>query len=502
MRWSIIKKLYFLNINYANTKKVFNNNYQKTIQKYFTKTFISTLFLSVLSYFFAYYTSGKLYGFLIGFILFVSIIDLNETVYNLFYESTDSLELLNLPLKPSEIFIAKMLILADYLVVFLIPLLVYGLCGLYFNANLDFFNFLNIILVSLLLILAIISFSVIINALFVRTNFFIKNKTIFKTIKSILVMILSFSGYLIKNINFKINNSDLDGLILNSFSFDKLKIVIGLIFLNLLLAFIIYQSFIKNYFTTLKKLHQVIKVKKQKTAKTLKMILIKRNLELLKNSTVITNAILPCFYFILPFINNFNIFKDIYQKHTHLVFTSYIFTILSAFILVNHHSFLAVGISLEKEELLYIKLLPINFKEYLKIKFMCLFTASALIYNLILIVFMILIGFNFIDFIINLALFNLIILARSFKMFIYDYKHLKLDFNNINILYQRHDKLFYFAICLIGFVCVVMLLALLINIANNFKFSSLLLLQPIILISAFYTYYHFNKFKKMLTKIR
>ena len=447
MRWNIIKNLFFTNLMYVNPmqtakyrkkykgttdirKKIFNNLLLLNILNIvvFYILFGNSMFSSVLE--------GPSYKYILLFLIIMTALTLSTTFLNMFYESKDTHSLLPLPVSEKELFIGKFLVLLFQLSGLFIPVIV--------------INFIIAVNTEFSLIQIIISL--------------IYSLCIIIIISGGLTILLSIITYIP---NFEKNKNKINGIII----IFGLLLGAGYVILSKELVsndLMLLQTKYLNDIHRIAGVHKTTLSSKQKEHKersskhtSLNAKLIKRNFNLFSHGTLLANIFSSYLLSIIIFAGA--IIQIRREGGIQLGIEFYPFAICFGFsmallMMYNPISFTGVAISLEKQDYYHLKSLPMDFKKYIKTKFI---VSTFLQISLGIIMFMIMLilaGISIELFIITIFSYIITGIAIAFYSFTRDFNKLYLNWNNILELSTRGMSQILLGI--IAFFCIIGLIIL------------------------------------------
>ena len=427
MRWNIIKNLFFTNLMYVNPmqtakyrkkykgtadirKKIFNNLLLLNILNIvvFYILFGNSMFSSVLA--------GPSYKYILLFLIIMTALTLSTTFLNMFYESKDTHSLLPLPISEKELFIGKFLVLLFQLSGLFIPVIV-------------------------------INFIIAIN--------FEKNKNKINGIIIIFGLLLG-AGYVILSKELVSNDlmllqtkyrGDFFFDILTKESYLNLLI---LIIITIVIAILVNTLVAKKYLNDIHRIagvHKTTLSSKQKEHKersskntSLNAKLIKRNFNLFSHGTLLANIFSSYLLSIIIFAGA--VIQIRRGGGIQLGIEFYPFAICFGFsmallMMSSPISFTGVAISLEKQDYYHLKSLPMDFKKYMKTKFIVSTFLQISLGIIIFMIMLILVGISIELFIITIFSYIITGIAIAFYSFTRDFNKLYLNWNNILELSTR-----------------------------------------------------------------
>lgn len=494
MRRSIIKKLFLTNLLYVNPLQTTKYRKKYKGQDIRTKVFKNLLLLTLLNIlivtvffgnpFTSSLYSGNMYLRAVAFISVLSLLSIATTFLNMFYESADTLALLTLPISDKELFLSKFFVLLFQLTGLIIPFTVINFAvGL--TADFSILKFLFVLVYTLATLTILVGTIVIVTSFITYVPNFQKNKSKINGILSTLgiIGILAFIPFSKISQDEASNKTNYSGdILLNTLQKPMSETFFTLtifVIIALIVANLVYKLIAKNYFNTIYRISGInIKHKqKKKDRKTkekntsLNTKLIKRNIKLFSNGTLITNVFSNVLLGVIVLIGGAIQVRSNGALQVGLEFypAAIAFGLAMSYLMLsNPISFPGVAISLEKQDYYHLRSLPIDFKKYLKIK---LATAVVLQLVLALILFLGILIFSKLSpmlILISSISFSISSIAISIHSFIKDYKKLYLNWNNIVELSTRGASQIIFALIMIliifGLTAITMITAFIITI--------------------------------------
>lgn len=412
MNWTTVKELVKINFLYANPQALgaiqaqrAKNPHKKLsiLKKLRNQTlFLSLLFLVIYIPMFMgidYRQASGYFSVQIGLFSLIALVSGFSSLFSVFYDSQDNKLYLSLPVKAEEVYLAKLLSAQGTSLTYLMPCL--SLMGI------AYWQLSQSILVTLLALPAALLLLLTINAINLIVLHFIGQllaKSPHKKRISGLLMGLSTLlglGLLLFLQSLTPQMTETGGINMPQIPYfigyyhlvaapfgamAALQFWLPLVLLGGLVTYII-KLILPNYFDQLLKIDNQAaasrpkkKAKSSQTQQTVQQVLSKHHLSTIQNSTLLIQAyLLPlifCFSMIGPALANGDL------NLSQLDWTYYGIALLAGLNLGSltsgANSLLSVGISLERENLTFIKSLPINFKHFLKSKYWVLFWVQTL----------------------------------------------------------------------------------------------------------------------------
>lgn len=486
MRWNIIKNLFFTNLMYVNPmqtakyrkkykgtadirKKIFNNLLLLNILNIvvFYILFGNSMFSSVLE--------GPSYKYILLFLIIMTALTLSTTFLNMFYESKDTHSLLPLPVSEKELFIGKFLVLLFQLSGLFTPVIVINFI-IAINTEFSLIQIIISLIYSLCIIIIISGGLTLLLSTITYIPNFEKNKNKINGIIIIFGLLLG-AGYVILSKELASNDlmllqtkyrGDFFFDILTKESYMNLLI---LIIITIVIVILVNTLVAKKYLNDIHRIASVHKTtlsSKQKEHKersskhtSLNAKLIKRNFNLFSHGTLLANIFSSYLLSIIIFAGA--IIQIRREGGIQLGIEFYPFAICFGFsmallMMSSPISFTGVAISLEKQDYYHLKSLPMDFKKYIKTKFI---VSTFLQISLGIIMFMIMLilaGISIELFIITIFSYIITGIAIAFYSFTRDFNKLYLNWNNILELSTRGMSQILLGI--IAFFCIIGLIIL------------------------------------------
>lgn len=404
------------------------------------------------------------FSFYIAIFFIMATLNAFSAMYSIFYESDDVRLYAHLPIKSSELYMAKVISSFGMGITFLMPLL-----SLFFIAYWQIAGF--VLAIPLTIILFFVLFAAVI-LLALYLNSFV-GKIILRSqhrkIVSTVLMSISTIGAVgailymnvinSQNMTYDDNVALADHTVLPYFRgfYDVVKApfqsaTVLNFWLPLLVLMILTVGVVKWLMPTYYKEVLYAKPKskpKQKASsasqkalkgKSLKTMMIRHHMSTLQNATLLTQTyLLPLIYvviFITPSVTNGVSLAEVPNDYFGVAML--IGIVLGSFC-STPSSFVGVGISLEKENLTFFKALPINFKDFLVQKFLTLVGLQALVPAIVYL----LVGLFVLKAPLVLVIFFILgllasILLQGQLMYRRDFKFLDLKWQDVTQLFNRH----------------------------------------------------------------
>ncbi|MDO7872211.1 MAG: ABC transporter [Enterococcus casseliflavus] len=394
-------------------------------------------------------------GFFTAYVALFGILGFSQgisSIYNVFFESQDLPAYLPLPFRQSEIFLAKIVVVFLTVAPFIFPLLVlFLLTGI--RANVFFlltilwaFLLFGLFLVLIFSICSLIVFSL------TRTKFFLKHKKLVTSLLLGVTMLVVVIGVLMMN---QVNTYETDVVDRGAISFllpfyyvmvapfqtTGLLSLLGIIATAGVLLFALYRLILPKFYEQVAAAapNQGSVRRKHKPNQGLGQLLFNYNSQLIRDPNLImqvfSSSLLMPIIFLVSFVFTGAIqLSELDERFIGVVFVA---GIALAALMVNPTSFISNLISLDQENFLFVRSLPLSMKRYLREKFRfgvvlqlsltaVIVLAAVLLFKMPLIL--------AVSFLIG-ALWSSFLLCL--KYFARDYRLLLLDWTNISQLFTR-----------------------------------------------------------------
>lgn len=450
-----------VNLRYANpqitdkARKKGKNG--KKLTRYLLNQFLLSgfLFLVIYGMVMGFMDFSQMPGFFTYYVALFGILGFSQgisTIYNVFFESQDLPAYLPLPFRQTEIFMAKILVVTLTVVPFVFPLFVlFLLTGVRSGIFIPIVVLSSIVLFGLFLIIIFSICSLIVFGL-TRTRFFKQHK---KLVISLLLgasMVVAVVGILLMNQTSSYDTTVLDRKAISflmpvfyaastpfvmSGWLSYLGIIAVAIVLLLLLNYLILPKFYEQV-TEAAPNNGSVK-RKHKKNQNLRQLLFGYNSQLVKDPNLIMQVLSTSLMTPLIFIVTFAItgIFDLSNLGLQFIGVTFFAGIALATLTVNQTSFISSLISLDQENFLFVRSLPLSMKTYLWEKFLfglILQTGLTGIITVIAGVVFRLPLLLLLSFIIG-ALYGAFLLCLRY--YARDYKLLLLNWTNVNQLFTR-----------------------------------------------------------------
>ena len=385
--------------------------------------------------------------------------------YNVFYESKDLQSYRPYAFSEAEIIVGKSISVILTLLIAILPMFSYFLV-LAFQGGNPFLG-LPLALLAILILSSVITFLILIAVHFItKTAFFRKYKTILSNVILALVSVGSFFLYfMINQMNSRsvVNRTEVKAFfppvqafydfILHPFHAASLLGFLGWVAVAALLFFIVKTKVIPEFYeaalmtgSSVGKRERVHDINIAE-AKNLKKFVWRYNIRLLSEGSVIMQAIFMSAF--LPYIVIFSMGMGMIQGGLSL--TSYLgprfllpmmaLAVLIATLNSGGSNLTAIGISLERENFDYLKVLPFDLKQYIRLKFWQLFAVQSILPLTLLLITSLVSGMHPVTFLGMVIVWALISLMWSSWGYYRDYKYLVTNWSNVTELMSRDNNM-------------------------------------------------------------
>ena len=513
MRLKVIKKLVDINIlyssqeaNLANLRKKQAKNPGKKVNvsarvlsSYIFSSLLVLIAFSNIAIHFPFEENPIYFSGMVSFLLLLVFSTSLTAFYNVFYESKDLASYRPYAFKESEIIIAKGLSVLLPALAGIIPILAYFLV-LYIRLAPSLWLGLPLMLLSLALLFVSLALVMVVAVHFLaQTALFRKYQSIFANVMiGIGVLIPLLFVFFTQSISRGIGNQtkEIPPLIYPIHLFYKIAVepfsteaLVGLLAWIALTVFLLYMTKKK----VLPRFYDVIllnseeKVKKERrskeristTKKGFFRMVLRYNLSLLGQGTgvitvLFTSAFLPYLMMIglVSKLRDYQLVPDIHPPYWLPLFFVGMFI---AVVNNNITSLPAIALSLERENVDFLKSLPFDFARYVKVKFWIIFAVHSFLPVLILLGLSLYLGLPILSMIYLLVAWILASVILSCHHYFKDAKNLSTNWSNITDLVNRSNRIVAIVLLLIYSVILMILV-----IVSLFLIQSL---SPILAIS-------------------
>ena len=475
MRLKVIKKLVDINIlyssqeaNLANLRKKQAKNPGKKVNvsarvlsSYIFSSLLLLIFFSNIAFRFPFEESPVHFSFMVAIFLVLAFSTSFTAFYNVFYESKDLASYRPYAFKESEIIIAKGLSVLLPALAGIVPILAYFLV-LYIRLAPSLWLGLPLMLLSLALLFVSVTLVMVVAVHFLaQTRVFRKYQSIFSNvmigigvlIPLIFVLFLqSTFGSIVDKVR------DIPFLLYPLHIFYKIAVepfsteaILGLLAWIALTVFLLYLTKKKVFphFYDVILLNSEEKVKKERrskegisrTKKGFFRMVLRYNLSLLGQGTgvitvLFTSAFLPYLMMIGPIstIRDSQLVPDVHPRYWLPLFFVGMFI---AVVNNNITSLPSIALSLERENVDFLKSLPFDFARYVKVKFWIIFAVQSFLPILTLLGLSLYLGLPILSMIYLLVAWVLASVSLSCHHYFKDMKNLSTNWSSITDLVNR-----------------------------------------------------------------
>ena len=479
MRLKVIKKLVDINIlyssqevNLANLRKKQTKNPGKKVNvsarvliSYIFSSLLMLIFFSNIAIHFPFEEMPIYFSGMISFLLLLVFSTSLTAFYNVFYESKDLASYRPYAFKESEIIIAKGLSVLLPALAGIIPILAYFLV-LYIRLAPSFWLGLPLMLLSLALLFVSLALVMVVAVHFLaQTAIFRKYQSIFANVMiGIGVLIPLLFVFFVQSTSRGIGNQtkEIPPLLYPIHLFYKIAVepfsteaILGLLVWITLTVFLLYltkKKVLPHFYDVilLNSEEKVVKERRSKeglstTKKGFFRMALRYNLSLLGQGTgvitvLFTSAFLPYLMMIglISKIRDSQLVPDIHPPYWLPLFFVGMFI---AVVNNNITSLPAIALSLERENVDFLKSLPFDFARYVKVKFWIIFAVQSFLPVLILLGLSLYLGLPILSMIYLLVVWTLASVILSCHHYFKDVKNLSTNWSNITDLVNRSNRI-------------------------------------------------------------
>ena len=499
MRLKVIKKLVDINILYSSQEANLANLRKKQAKNPGKKVNVSArvlssyIFSSLLMLFmfiniafrFPFEEMPVYFSFMVAILLVIAFSTSLTAFYNVFYESKDLVSYRPYAFKESEIIIAKGLSVLLPALPGIVPILAYFLV-LYIRLAPSLWLGLPLMLLSLTLLFVSVTLVMVVAV------HFLAQTTVFRKYQSIFANVMIGIGVLIPLIFVLFLQSTFGSIVdkvrdipfllyplhifykiaVEPFSTEAILGLLAWIGLTLFLLYLTKKKVLPHFYDVIL-LNSEEKVKKERRSKEristtnkkgfFRMVL-RYHLTLLGQGTgvitvLFTSAFLPYFMMIglISKIRDSQIVPDIHPPYWLPLFFIALFIALVNNNITSLHS---IALSLERENVDFLKSLPFDFARYVKVKFWIIFAVQSFLPVLTLLGLSLYLGLPILSMIYLLVVWTLASVILSCHHYLKDVKNLSTNWSSITDLVNRSNRIV--AIVLL-FIYIAILMALVIG---------------------------------------
>ena len=477
MRFKVIKKLVDINIlysskeaNLANLRKKQAKNPGKKVNvsarvlsSYIFSSLLMLLLFINIAFHFPFEEMPSLFSTMVAILLVLAFSTAFTAFYNVFYESKDLASYSPYAFKESEIIIAKGLSVLLPALTGIVPTLAYFLV-LYIRLAPSLWLGLPLMLLSLALLFVSVTL------VMVGVVHFLAQTTVFRKYQSIFANVMIGIGVLIPLLFVFLLQStsrdivdrvrDIPFLLYPIHLFYKIAVepfsteaILGLLAWIALTVFLLYLTKKKVFphFYDVILLNSEEKVKKERrskegisrTKKGFFRMVLRYNLSLLGQGTgvitvLFTSAFLP-YLMMIGLISNIRDSQIVPDIHPPYWLPLFFIALFIAVVNNNITSLHSIALSLERENVDFLKSLPFDFARYVKVKFWIIFAVQSFLPVLILLGLSLYLGLPILSMIYLLVVWTLASVILSCHHYFKDVKNLSTNWSSITDLVNRSN---------------------------------------------------------------
>lgn len=479
MRLKVIKKLVDINIlyssqeaNLANLRKKQAKNPGKKVNvsarvlsSYIFSSLLVLIAFSNIAIHFPFEENPIYFSGMISFLLLLVFSTSLTAFYNVFYESKDLASYRPYAFKESEIIIAKGLSVLLPALAGIIPILAYFLV-LYIRLAPSLWLGLPLMLLSLALLFVSLALVMIVAVHFLaQTALFRKYQSIFANVMiGIGVLIPLLFVFFVQSTSRGIGNQtkEIPLLLYPLHLFYKIAVepfsteaILGLLAWIILTVFLLYltkKKVLPHFYDVilLNSEEKVIKERRSKeristTKKGFFRMVLRYNLSLLGQGTgvitvLFTSAFLP-YLMMIGLISNLRDYQIVPDIHPPYWLSLFFVGLFLAVVNNNITSLPAIALSLERENVDFLKSLPFDFARYVKVKFWIIFAVQSFLPVLILLGLSLYLGLPMLSMIYLLVAWILASVILSCHHYFKDVKNLSTNWSSITDLVNRSNRI-------------------------------------------------------------
>lgn len=479
MRLKVIKKLVDINIlyssqeaNLANLRKKQAKNPGKKVNvsarvlsSYIFSSLLVLIAFSNIAIHFPFEENPIYFSGMISFLLLLVFSTSLTAFYNVFYESKDLASYRPYAFKESEIIIAKGLSVLLPALAGIIPILAYFLV-LYIRLAPSLWLGLPLMLLSLVLLFVSLALVMIVAVHFLaQTALFRKYQSIFANVMiGIGVLIPLLFVFFVQSTSRGIGNQtkEIPLLLYPIHLFYKIAVepfsteaILGLLAWIILTVFLLYltkKKVLPHFYDVilLNSEEKVIKERRSKeristTKKGFFRMVLRYNLSLLGQGTgvitvLFTSAFIP-YLMMIGLISNLRDYQIVPDIHPPYWLPLFFVGMFIAVVNNNITSLPAIALSLERENVDFLKSLPFDFARYVKVKFWIIFAVQSFLPVLILLGLSLYLGLPMLSMIYLLVVWTLASVILSCHYYFKDVKNLSTNWSSITDLVNRSNRI-------------------------------------------------------------
>lgn len=488
-----LKELFKVNLLYANPqvtdqlrkKGKHGNDIFKSIL--LQQAFLGILFVVLYGASMFIIDFSKLPGVFTNYMAMFGILSFSQgisVVFNVFFDSKDFEDYLPLPFNEKNIFFAKMLIVSFFLLPFSLPIIaLFVLTAIRSSGP-------SILMIPISLVVFLLFFAILLTLVVCLVSLLVQTKIFnrFKTLLTTLLMFIPTVGMLAGMMYLNQKQSEVfdsgvikdqtiipvldifHQLLVYPFSLKSFVGILGLVLLCLGLSFFIKKRVIPS----MQNNYQTLQITPKSTSyKGLRSQLIKYHFNLIKNPTLqmqmLSSLIIFPIIFLVPMLINGKGNFSFLTIEYFIVFV--VAGVLFSTFTLGANSLASVIISLDQLNLVFMRSLPISFKEYIKIKFNFAFILQVVLSSVVILVTCLLVKLN-IYLMLGMLIGNFFGCYAGTSYYLKrDYKYLTLNWTNVNQLFNRGIGSFQvvaslFGVMLVGGI-IILVLVTIINITTQ-----------------------------------
>ena len=495
MRLKVIKKLVDINIlysskeaNLANLRKKQAKNPDKKVdvsgkllRSYLASSLLLLILFSNLAFRFPFEEMPSFFSTMVAILLVLAFSTSFTAFYNVFYESKDLASYSPYAFKESEIIIAKGLSVLLPALTGIVPILAYFLV-LYIRLAPTLWLGLPLMLLSLALLFVSVTLVMVVAVHFLaQTAVFRKYQSIFANVMigiGVITPLLfvfflqSTSGDIVDRVR------DIPPLLYPIHLFYKIAVepfskeaILGLLAWIGLTLFLLYLSKKKVFprfydVILLNSEEKVIKERRSKeristTKKGFFRMVLRYHLTLLGQGTgvvtvLFTSAFLP-YLMMIGLISNIRDSQIVPDIHPSYWLPLFFIALFIAVVNNNITSLHSIALSLERENVDFLKSLPFDFARYVKVKFWIIFAVQSFLPVLTLLGLSLYLGLPILSMIYLLVVWTLASVILSCHHYLKDVKNLSTNWSNITDLVNRSNRIVAIVLLLIYSVILMIL---------------------------------------------
>lgn len=479
MRLKVIKKLVDINILYSSQEANLANLRKKQAKNPGKKVNVSArvlssyIFSSLLMLFmfiniafrFPFEEMPSFFSSMVAILLVLAFSTSFTAFYNVFYESKDLASYRPYAFKESEIIIAKGLSVLLPALAGIIPILAYFLV-LYIRLAPSLWLGFPLMLLSLALLFVSLALVMIVAVHFLaQTALFRKYQSIFANVMiGIGVLIPLLFVFFVQSTSRGIGNQtkEIPLLLYPIHLFYKIAVepfsteaILGLLAWIILTVFLLYltkKKVLPHFYDVilLNSEEKVIKERRSKeristTKKGFFRMVLRYNLSLLGQGTgvitvLFTSAFLP-YLMMIGLISNLRDYQIVPDIHPPYWLPLFFVGMFIAVVNNNITSLPAIALSLERENVDFLKSLPFDFARYVKVKFWIIFAVQSFLPVLILLGLSLYLGLPMLSMIYLLVVWTLASVILSCHHYFKDVKNLSTNWSSITDLVNRSNRI-------------------------------------------------------------